>query len=67
MKHIRIIVLLALSICTSLSACSPKVGTDKWCEQIKGKAENELSMQNKQDFAQYCLEREMDKALKNTK
>ena len=39
----------------ALSACSPKVGSEAWCTQMKEKPKGEWSMNEAGDFAKHCL------------
>jgi hypothetical protein len=42
----------------ALSACSPEVGSEKWCEKIKAKATGDLTANEVSDFAKYCIFKE---------
>lgn len=45
--------LLALTlICV---ACSPKVGSEKWCAAMKKKSEADWTLNEAKDYAKHCL------------
>ena len=47
-------VILCLSITLFLPACA-KVGSDRWCEDIKEKPKGELTASEAKDFAKHCI------------
>jgi len=50
------LVLLLITFCvTSLSACSPKVGSDEWCSQLKEQPKGDWTANQAADFTKYCL------------
>ncbi|MCB1614483.1 MAG: DUF3012 domain-containing protein [Pseudomonadales bacterium] len=51
MKKLFLISTLML-FCT---ACSPEVGSEKWCAMIKEKPKGDLSANEASDFAKHCL------------
>ncbi len=53
MKHIRVV--LALAARVSLSACSPEVGSEKWCAEMKAKPKGEWTANQAADFAKHCI------------
>lgn len=50
-KYMGLVVILALS----LSACSPEVGSDKWCANLKAKDKGEWTQDETKDYAKNCL------------
>lgn len=38
-----------------LTACSPKVGSPEWCEQIKEKDKGDLTVNEAKDYAKHCI------------
>ncbi len=38
-----------------LGACSPKVGSDAWCEQLKEKPKGEWTMNEGKDYTKHCV------------
>ena len=51
MKYtIGLVLLLGL-----LSACSPKVGSEAWCDELKQKDKGEWTVNEARDFARHCL------------
>lgn len=38
-----------------LSACSPEVGSDKWCVQMKEKPKGDWTTNEAADFAKHCV------------
>jgi len=54
MKYVLIgmgIVFLGLS----LSACSPNVGSEAWCEDMKEKPRGEWTANELKDFTKHCI------------
>ena len=45
----------SLLLLTSLSGCSPEVGSEAWCEQMKEKPKGDWSGNEAADFAKHCL------------
>lgn len=39
----------------ALAACSPEVGSAKWCEKMKQKPEGDWSLNQATDYAKHCL------------
>jgi len=39
----------------SLSACSPEIGSDEWCNEIKEKAKGDWTANEVAEFAKSCL------------
>ena len=56
MFAIRFAVLCAvLSIVGALSACSPEVGSEAWCNDLKEKPKGDWSANEAADFAKHCV------------
>jgi len=50
-----LIIILALVCATTLGACSPEVGSEKWCENMDEKAKGDWSTNEATDYAQNCV------------
>ena len=48
-------VIFCLSILAGMSACAPKVGSDKWCASMKEKPKGEWSSNEASDYAKNCI------------
>lgn len=40
---------------TLLSACSPEVGSQAWCDQLKDKPKGDWTANEATDYAKHCL------------
>ncbi|MEC6816874.1 DUF3012 domain-containing protein [Photobacterium toruni] len=49
------IFLIFISTLFLLSACTPTVGSEKWCQQLKEKAKGEWSANEAVEFTQNCI------------
>jgi len=38
-----------------ITACSPEVGSEKWCDAMKEKPKGDWSTNDAADFAQHCV------------
>ncbi|MTI62962.1 DUF3012 domain-containing protein [Methylophaga sp.] len=38
-----------------LSACSPEVGSDKWCQNMEAKPKGDWTANEATDYAKHCL------------
>lgn len=47
--------LLCLGCALVFTACSPEVGSQKWCDALKKKPEGEWSINEAKDYAKHCL------------
>jgi hypothetical protein len=47
--------LAALIFVAGLSACSPEVGSEAWCQAMKDKPTGEWTANETSDFAKHCL------------
>ena len=50
-----IISLAALAALAMLSACSPEVGSEEWCKDMKEKPKGDWSANEATDFAKHCV------------
>ena len=50
-----IISLAALAALATLSACSPEVGSEEWCKDMKEKPKGDWSANEATDFAKHCV------------
>lgn len=52
----KLAIFLLMTVCiSSLTACSPEVGSDKWCAQMKEQDKGDWTVNQAADFAKYCL------------
>lgn len=52
----KFIELFAFSIALILlSACTPEVGSEKWCAQIKEKSKGDWTANEATDYTKHCL------------
>lgn len=54
MKQLVSIFLAAVFVAT-LSACSPEVGSEKWCANMKEKPKGDWSANEASDYAKHCV------------
>ena len=54
MKLIMRSILLAVCL-AGLNACSPEVGSDAWCKDLKEKPKGEWTANELGDFAKHCV------------
>ena len=57
MKKSALAILLATA---ALAGCSPKVGSEAWCEMMKEKPKGDWSANEAKDFAKHCIFRSDD-------
>ena len=50
-----VISLAALAALATLSACSPEVGSEEWCKDMKEKPKGDWSANEAADFAKHCV------------
>lgn len=48
-------ILAILVVSFIFSACSPKVGSDEWCEEMKAKPKGEWTANELGDFTRHCV------------
>lgn len=53
MKALTII--LTISFAILISACTPKVGSEAWCESMKNTPKGEWSVNEAGDYAKHCV------------
>lgn len=46
---------VAAGVVLLLTACAPKVGSEKWCQQIEAKAKDEITLAEAKDYAKHCI------------
>jgi len=46
---------ITLAFLASMTACSPEVGSDQWCNKMKETPKGEWSMNDAGDFTKHCL------------
>ncbi len=39
----------------ALSACTPEIGSDKWCKNMNEKAKSDWTVSEATDYAKHCL------------
>jgi len=49
------IALTLLALTGLLIACSPEVGSDKWCANLKEKPQGEWTIDEAKDYTGHCL------------
>ena len=47
--------LAVLFLAGAVSACSPKVGSEEWCNDLKEKPKGDWTANEATDFAKHCL------------
>lgn len=45
----------ALVILTIISGCSPEIGSDAWCEDMKEKPKGDWTTNEASDYAKHCV------------
>jgi hypothetical protein len=56
MLKTRFLLLLSLSfLLPALTACSPEVGSDKWCQNMEAKPKGDWTANEATDYAKHCL------------
>ncbi len=50
-----LIAILAVVFALGLTGCSPEVGSEKWCAQIKDQPKGDWTANDAADFAKHCL------------
>ena len=46
---------LSLAFLFSLSACTPEIGSEKWCADMKVKSKSDWTAHEATDYAKHCL------------
>ena len=47
--------LMALCLVAIVAACSPEVGSDEWCKDMKEKPKGDWTASETADYAKHCL------------
>ncbi len=47
--------LVLLCALTLLAGCAPKVGSEKWCANLKAKPKGEWTLDEAGNYAKYCI------------
>ena len=56
MLKTRFLLLLSLTLTLpALNACSPEVGSDKWCQNMEAKPKGDWTANEATDYAKHCL------------
>ncbi|MBT3360816.1 MAG: DUF3012 domain-containing protein [Rhodospirillales bacterium] len=55
LRKLSFVFALALVASMGLSACSPEVGSEEWCEDLKKKDKGEWTANEVKDFAKSCI------------
>jgi hypothetical protein len=57
MKALRSLLLLLTLVSSALliSACTPEVGTDAWCDYMKEKPKGDWTANELGDFSKHCI------------
>ncbi|MBE9534262.1 MAG: DUF3012 domain-containing protein [Proteobacteria bacterium] len=56
MKHIRIgSIFVALCMFVTIVGCSPEVGSDAWCEDMKEKPKKDWTASELKDYTKHCI------------
>lgn len=45
----------AVSLLVLLVSCSPEVGSDEWCEDMKEKSKKDWTASETADYAKHCI------------
>ncbi len=48
-------IVLLIAACWLVVACSPEVGSDKWCKKLKEKPKGEWTANEATDYTKNCL------------
>ena len=51
----RLAAIIALTGFAALGGCSPKVGSDAWCEKLRNTPKIDWSTREAADFAKHCI------------
>ncbi len=53
---VKFIAVLALVVCVlSIAACSPEVGSDAWCDDMKTTPKGDWSTNDAGSYAKHCM------------
>jgi hypothetical protein len=46
---------MLIAACWLLGSCSPEVGSEKWCENLKKKPKGDWTVNEAKEFAKNCI------------
>jgi hypothetical protein len=49
------VLLIALCLLATLISCSPEVGSDEWCKDMKEKPKGDWTASEAADYAKHCI------------
>jgi hypothetical protein len=55
MKNQSLSVVLVICVTCFAMACTPKIGSEAWCEAIGEKAKGDWTVNEAADFAKHCV------------
>ncbi|HQT25711.1 MAG TPA: DUF3012 domain-containing protein [Burkholderiales bacterium] len=55
MKRASFLAVLCAILSLSLGGCAPKIGSEKWCANIKAKPKGEWTLDEAGNYAKYCI------------
>lgn len=55
LRKLSFVLALALAASVGLSACSPEVGSEEWCQDLKKKEKGQWTANEAADFAKSCI------------
>ncbi len=55
LRKLSFVLALALVASVGLSACSPEVGSEEWCQDLKKKEKGQWTANEAADFAKSCI------------
>jgi hypothetical protein len=47
--------MVLITVCWLISACSPEVGSEKWCKNLKEKPKGDWTASEAKDYAKNCI------------
>jgi hypothetical protein len=48
-------IMVLITACWLLCACSPGVGSEKWCKNLEEKPKGEWTVNEAKDYAKHCI------------
>jgi hypothetical protein len=55
LRSVTVCAVLAIGLSAGLSACSPEVGSEDWCKELKEKPKGDWTANEAGDFAKHCI------------
>ena len=55
MKFSKLPILFAVLAVLALGACSPEVGSEEWCAELKEKSKADWTATEAKDYAKHCI------------